>query len=199
MAWRTLEAPSCFETQPSPAPQHEGCGGALQAGLPAVIILVFTVLLYAVAAAMLGAAARHRDGRAKAAAVEAWGDFLRLIPRLAVGVIGSGYLARALPQDIVVSLLGPKSGIAGLVIACVSGALTPGGPVVGYSLGSAAIKAGAGLPQIVAYVTAWSLYTFNRVLIWELPIMPKRFVWLRLLVSLPLPFLAAGLIMVWEG
>jgi hypothetical protein len=31
------------------------------------------------------------------------------------------------------------------------------------------------------------------LVIWEVPMMPPRVVWLRALVSLPLPFLAAGL------
>jgi hypothetical protein len=43
-------------------------------------------------------------------------------------------------------------------------------------------------------VTGWSLYTISRVIVWELPLAPWWFVRLRLLVSLPLPFIAAGLV-----
>ena len=86
------------------------------------------------------------------------------------------------------------SAVTGIfAIASVAGALTPGGPVVGFALGSAALKAGAGLPQIMAFVTGWSLYTLNRMLVWEIPFMPLWFVRLRLVVSLPFPFLAAWL------
>ena len=73
----------------------------------------------------------------------------------------------------------------------IGGALTPGGPVVGFSIGAAALKSGAGAPQVIAYSTAWALYAIHRLMIWEVPMMPPRIVWLRAAVSLPLPFMAA--------
>src|SRR5262249_25988136 len=120
-------------------------------------------------------------------------EFLLLLPRIGIGVIGSGFVAQAVPNDWVAAWLGPESGFLGVAIATVGGALTPGGPVVGFSLGAAALKSGAGAPQVIAYSTAWALYAIHRLIIWEVPMMPARVVWLRALVSLPLPFLAAGL------
>lgn len=158
-----------------------------------MIIILVTALLYVIVGVLLLAALRRRDGTARNALMFTLWDFVNLMPRLAVGIIGAGFLARVLPQDLVTTLLGPGSGLLGIAGASVAGALTPGGPVVGFALGSAALKAGAGLPQIVAFVTAWSLYTLNRVLVWEIPFMPMRFVVLRVLVSLPFPFLAAWL------
>jgi hypothetical protein len=73
----------------------------------------------------------------------------------------------------------------------VGGAFTPGGPVIGFSIGAAALKGGAGAPQVIAYITAWALFAFQRVLIWELGVMPPRLVWLRIVASLPVPILAA--------
>jgi hypothetical protein len=119
-------------------------------------------------------------------------EFVRVIPRLAVGIIGSGFIAAALPQDIIGRWLGPDSGILALIIVTIAGALTPGGPVVGFALGAAALKGGAGAPQVIAYSTAWALFAFPRLIVWELPMMPPRVVWLRVLVSLPIPLLAAA-------
>jgi hypothetical protein len=119
-------------------------------------------------------------------------DFLRLIPRIFIGVVGSGYLAEALPQDVVGRWLGAESGAFGIALATIGGFLTPGGPVVGFSIGAAALKGGAGAPQVIAYVTAWALFAVQRVFLWELPVMPARIVWLRVAASLPLPFLAAA-------
>jgi uncharacterized membrane protein YraQ (UPF0718 family) len=118
-------------------------------------------------------------------------EFLRLLPRIVVGVIGSGYIAAVLPQNLIGQWLGPDSGVTGLIIAVVGGAITPGGPVVGFSVGAAALKSGAGAPQVIAYSTAWALYALQRVFVYEIPMMPPRVVWLRAAVSLPLPFLAA--------
>jgi uncharacterized membrane protein YraQ (UPF0718 family) len=125
-------------------------------------------------------------------------DFLRLIPRLVFGVIGAGFLAEVLPQDIIVAWFGPESGITGLTIASVVGAVTPGGPVVGFAIAATALKSGAGAPQVIAFVTAWSLYSVQRLVMWELPVMDGKAVWVRIAVSLPLPFLAAAIAMLAE-
>jgi hypothetical protein len=122
-------------------------------------------------------------------------DFIRVVPRIALGVIGSGYIAAVIPQEIITGWLGPDSGWSGVTTAVIAGAATPGGPVVGFSIGAVALKAGGGAPQVVAYVIAWALFAFQRLILWEIPFMPARFVWFRAAVSLPFPFLAAGIAM----
>jgi hypothetical protein len=120
-------------------------------------------------------------------------DFVRVVPRIALGVVGSGYIAAVIPQEIITGWLGPDSGWSGVLTAVIAGAATPGGPVVGFSIGAVALKAGGGAPQVVAYVIAWALFAFQRLILWEIPFMPARFVWFRAAVSLPFPFLAAGI------
>ena len=112
-----------------------------------------------------------------------------------VGVLGSGFIAEIMPQQAIATWLGPNSGIAGTAIASVAGALTPGGPMIGFAIGVAALKSGAGAPQVIAYSTAWALFAVHRIFLWELPMMPARIVWLRAAASLPLPFLAAWIAM----
>lgn len=118
-------------------------------------------------------------------------DFLHLIPRIALGVVGSGFIADVMPQRVIGPWFGPESGFVGVLTATIAGALTPGGPVVGFSIGAAALKSGAGAPQVIAYSTAWALFALQRLIMWEVPMMPPRVVWLRAAASLPLPFLAA--------
>jgi uncharacterized membrane protein YraQ (UPF0718 family) len=119
-------------------------------------------------------------------------EFLHLLPRIGIGVIGSGYIAEVLPRALIAPWLGPESGLTGVLIATLGGALTPGGPVVGFAIGAAALKGGAGAPQVIAYSTAWALYAVHRLVLYEVPMMPPRVVWLRALASLPLPFIAAA-------
>ncbi len=155
------------------------------------LYIVEAMLWLLVAALALAAAVRgrilFRDGLR-----EGTMDFLRLLPKVLIGVVGSGFIAAIMPPDITARYLGPDSGFLGVLIAVISGAFTPGGPVVGFSIGAAAIKSGAGAPQVIAYITAWALYAVQRFFLWELPVMPRRLVWLRLLASLPLPFLVAA-------
>lgn len=159
-----------------------------------MIVLAFTLFLFAIVGVCVFIAWRRRDGSMEAGLKEAGIDFWHLLPRLAVGVIGAGFIAKAMPQDVVAAWLGPSSGLGGVTMATIAGALTPGGPVVGFAVGAAALKAGAGLPQVAAFVTGWSLYTLHRVGVWEIPTMPVRFVVTRMAVSLPFPFLVAGVI-----
>jgi uncharacterized membrane protein YraQ (UPF0718 family) len=158
-----------------------------------MVLLALTVVVYGVVAWLMFVAWRRADGSLGLSLQAARREVLYLLPRLGLGVIGSGFIARALPQERIIDWFGEGSGVIGVALAALAGALTPGGPVVGFALGAAALKAGAGLPQVMAFVTGWSLYTVNRMLIWELPLMPAWFVRIRLLASLPLPFLTAGL------
>jgi hypothetical protein len=121
----------------------------------------------------------------------AWREFLMLLPRIAIGMVGSGFIAELLPSKLVPAWLGADTGTGGLALATALGALTPGGPVVGFSIAAAALKSGAGAPQIIAYTIAWALFALPRLLAFEIPAMPARVVWLRAAVSLPLPFIAA--------
>ena len=122
-------------------------------------------------------------------------DFINIVPRIGLGVIGSGYIAAVIPQEVITGWLGPDSGWLGVLAAVVAGAATPGGPVVGFSIGAVALKVGGGPPQVIAYVVAWALFAFQRLILWEIPFMPAKFVWFRAAVSLPFPFLAAALAM----
>ena len=147
-------------------------------------LLFFIAAVLALIAAMRGRLVLRDSAR------EGAFDFLRLMPRIMLGVIGAGYIAALLPQDTVGRWLVADSGVLGLAIAVIGGALTPGGPVIGFSIGAAALKGGAGTPQVIAYTTAWALFAFQRLFIWELGVMPRRLVALRIAASWPLPILA---------
>lgn len=153
--------------------------------------LFVNVVLWAVVAAVALTAATRSRFLLREGATQGTLDFFRIIPRIFLGVVGSGFLAEIMPQQFVIQSLGPNSGVVGICIAIVAGALTPGGAVIGFALGATALKAGAGAPQVIAYSTAWALLALQRVVGWEIPMMPARVVWLRVAVSLPLPFLAA--------
>jgi uncharacterized membrane protein YraQ (UPF0718 family) len=155
-----------------------------------IIGFVIGVLLWLLVVTLALTAAMRSKALFREGAWEGGRDFVVLIPRVMIGVVGSGYIAAIMPQDLITTWIGPGSGVVGIVIATLVGAATPGGAVVGFAIGAAALKGGAGAPQVIAYSTAWSLYTIQRMLNWEIHMMAPRFVWLRAAVSFPLPILA---------
>src|SRR6516162_1292661 len=174
-----------------------GCAGALVDGLRrgtarkgAMIFIIINLLLWVLVAALGLTAAVRSKALFREGAAEGARDFVLLLPRILIGVVGSGYIAAIMPQDLITTWIGPQSGLLGITIATLAGAVTPGGAVVGFSVGAAALKGGGGAPQVIAYSTAWSLYALTRLINWEVAMMPARVVWLRAIVSIPLPFLA---------
>jgi hypothetical protein len=155
-----------------------------------ITFLVVNLLLWVLVAALALTAAVRSKALFREGATEGARDFVMLLPRILVGVVGSGYIAAIMPQDQITTWIGPNSGLLGVTIATLAGAVTPGGAVVGFSVGAAALKGGGGAPQVIAYSTAWSLYALTRLINWEVAMMPARVVWLRAAVSVPLPFLA---------
>lgn len=153
--------------------------------------LAINIVLWLIVAVMAVMTAKRSGALMRGTAQQGGLEFVKLLPRIMIGVMGSGYIAAALPHDLVGQWLGESSGLLGIAIATLAGALTPGGPVVGFALGAAALKGGAGAPQVIAYTTAWALFAFPRLLTFELPILPIQVVWLRVVASLPVPFLAA--------
>ena len=109
--------------------------------------IVIDIMLWLVVAALgFIAALRGRvllnDG-ARDGAVE----FIHLLPRIAIGVVGSGFVAEVLPKALIAPWLGPESGLTGVIIATLGGAFTPGGPVVGFSIGAAVTAGPPPLPE----------------------------------------------------
>jgi hypothetical protein len=157
--------------------------------------LIIDIILWGSVAALAFLAWQRGRAVLVSSAREGAMDFITIVPRIALGVIGSGYIAAIIPSEVITGWLGPNSGWSGVLAAVIAGAATPGGPVVGFSIGAVALKSGGGAPQVIAYVVAWALFAFQRLILWEIPFMPVRFVWFRAAVSLPFPFLAAAIAM----
>ncbi|WP_416881592.1 hypothetical protein [Marivita sp.] len=115
-----------------------------------------------------------------------------LMIRLPLALLAASFLMQVLPVAALVPVIGPQSGLSGIILASVIGGLMPGGPMTSFPLALVVLQGGAGVPQIVALITGWSVFALHRVLAYEAPLMGWRFVALRLVSSLILP-VAAGL------
>jgi uncharacterized membrane protein YraQ (UPF0718 family) len=142
-----------------------------------------------------GAIVYLRDGATKAVAIlgNDLGLFADMLPKMAAGCLVSAFVTRLLPREVVARLVGTESGLLGLLIATVMGAALPGGPLTIYPVAGAFLVLGADAGTAIAFITAWNLLGYNRALIWEMPFFGGDFVFWRILVAIPLPFVAGAL------
>jgi uncharacterized membrane protein YraQ (UPF0718 family) len=147
-------------------------------------------------ALVLGFFAFRRSTAKSRDAMRAAGErFVEIMPRIALALLAAGFLAVLIPSEPVARFIGPESGFFGVLLASIVGGFIPGGPILSFPLVVVLYKAGAGLPQLIAFLTAWSVFAFHRVLIYEVNLMGWRFSAVRLISSIILPPLAGLLAM----
>jgi uncharacterized membrane protein YraQ (UPF0718 family) len=66
-------------------------------------------------------------------------------------------------RETIERLLGVGSGWRGILLACIAGALIPGGPYVYYPIAGGLLQSGASLGVLVAFVTAKNLWSVSRL------------------------------------
>lgn len=112
-----------------------------------------------------------------------------LSPKIVAGIFIASTLPLLLPRNKVALWIGKDSGLRGIALACLAGAAIPGGPMMIFPLAAGLMTAGAEIGAITTFLTSWSLLGLNRTLIWEFSFFAPEMVWLRWIVSAPLPLL----------
>jgi uncharacterized membrane protein YraQ (UPF0718 family) len=115
--------------------------------------------------------------------------WLTVLPKVAAGVLVAAFLRLLLPKEVVARWIGERSGVRGLVVATLAGAIIPGGPMTIFPIATALYLSGADRGSTIAFITAWLTIGINRAIVWELSFFGAEFVILRTLVSLPIPIL----------
>jgi uncharacterized membrane protein YraQ (UPF0718 family) len=154
----------------------------------------FDFVIYGLAAT-LTVAAYLRDPSLPAVGLRASGQLLLdVMPRLVGALVMTGMLQALIAPEWIQHWLGRGSGHRGILAGFVAGVLTPGGPLVSFPIIAVFYKSGASLSALVCYITSWSLFGFQRILVWELPFMGPRFVMARVLPTLVFPLVAGYLV-----
>lgn len=145
-----------------------------------VLAIIFGGIVYA-----------RGDKRQNEAFAFALGQAIVILPRIIAALLTASVVSTMIPSETIAAYLGRESGLTGILISVAAGAIMPGGPIVVFPVAVLLKAAGAGIPQIIAFITAWSIFAAHRILIYEITMIGWRFTALRLLVCLPAPFIAA--------
>lgn len=116
--------------------------------------------------------------------------FGTMLPKVLAGCLIGAFVTLLLPRETIVKWVGADSGISGILVATVAGAILPGGPFTIYPVAGAFLIAGADVGAACAFVISWTLIGYTRAIVWELPFFGLDFVTWRILFSLPLPILS---------
>jgi uncharacterized membrane protein YraQ (UPF0718 family) len=124
---------------------------------------------------------------------------LEITPRMLAAFALAGLIQAVVPQEAIVKWMGQGSGTRGILIGMILGSVTPGGPMTHFPIIASLFKVGVGIGPLVAYLTAWSLFGLQRIIMWEIPFLGAKVVAVRFAVSFFFPFLAGWLCeMLWE-
>jgi uncharacterized membrane protein YraQ (UPF0718 family) len=124
---------------------------------------------------------------------------LEIIPRMVAAFTLAGLIQAVVPQETIVRWMGQGSGAKGILIGMTLGSVTPGGPMTHFPIIASLFKVGVGVGPLVSYLTAWSLFGLQRIIMWEIPFLGPKVVAVRVAVSLFFPFIAGWLSeLVWE-
>jgi uncharacterized membrane protein YraQ (UPF0718 family) len=148
----------------------------------------YTILLLACFALILAFVAWREGGYDLAAEglIQGANVLLRVVPLLIAAFLTAGLVQTLVSEDVVSRWLGAESGWRGLALACLGGALIPGGPYVYYPIAGALLQTGAGLGTLVAFVTAKNLWSVSRIPM-EFALLGPRLTLIRFAVTLVLP------------
>jgi uncharacterized membrane protein YraQ (UPF0718 family) len=117
---------------------------------------------------------------------------VQILPLLAFAFIVAGMLQVLIPQELLSEWVGTESGMRGIFIGTVAGALVHGGPYVSLPVAAGLLRSGASVGTTVAFITGWSLWAFSRLPM-EVGIMGWRFTLIRIASTFFFPPIA-GLI-----
>ncbi|MDP2620549.1 MAG: permease [Hyphomicrobiales bacterium] len=157
-----------------------------------------TTVLWSIALACGVIAYRRSDDSFRRGLKIAWRYALVVGPRIVLAMLLAGILVALIPNEVIARWLGDEAGFRGILLASLVGGIIPGGPILSFPIALALFKAGVGVPQLVAFLSGWSVFAMHRVIIYEIPLLGWQFTAVRLLVSLALPPISgilAGLLM----
>jgi uncharacterized membrane protein YraQ (UPF0718 family) len=162
--------------------------GSNQMLFPTLIMGLIAVLLIVIGASR--GQNEHVEGLSKGFHMT-----ITILPMLIFAFIAAGMIQVLVPHEILTRWIGKESGIKGIFIGTVVGALTPGGPYVSLPIAAGLLRSGAGVGVMVAFLTGWSLWAVQRLPM-DIGIMGWKFAVIRFFSTFFFPPIA-GIIAHW--
>ena len=112
-----------------------------------------------------------------------WDFFIEMILILPAVMLILGLFTVFVPKEIVVKYLGKTSGIKGIILAIILGALPTGPLYVAFPMAAALLKKGAKISNIIVFLSAWACIKIPQEIV-EFQFLGPQFMLLRLSLTI---------------
>lgn len=136
------------------------------------VILIITVILISIF-----------PDRKGAVISTSWDFFIEMMLILPAVMVILGLFAVFVPKETVVKYLGKTSGIKGIILAIIIGALPTGPLYVAFPMAAVLIKKGAKISNIIVFLSAWACIKIPQEMV-ELQFLGPQFMLLRLILTI---------------
>lgn len=126
-------------------------------------MLIPTIVMGTVAIVLLLTAYLKGQGQHISGLKAALHMTVEMLPLLACALIVAGMAQVLVAREVTSKFIGTESGLRGIFIGTLAGALVPGGPFVSLPIAMGFLRSGAGVGTMVAFLTGWSLWAFGRL------------------------------------
>ncbi len=116
--------------------------------------MAFTIILYAGAIVFLLVSFFKDRGKTKLALKKAWKSFENILPQFIAIIIIVGIVLAVLNAQTISALIGKESGLIGVAILLVIGAITLMPAYVAFPLAASLLHSGGGYMQLAAFISA---------------------------------------------
>lgn len=121
--------------------------------------------------------------RLEAVTTTSWDFFIEMMWILPAVMVIMGLFAVWSSKEMVVKHLGKTSGIKGIILSLVLGALPTGPLYVAFPMAAVLIKKGAKISNIVVFLSAWACIKIPQEMV-ELQFLGAQFMLLRLILTI---------------
>ena len=126
-------------------------------------MLIPTIIMGVLALTLLSIGYFRGQGQHLTGLKSALSMTVQILPLLVFALIVAGMVQALLPRELISRWVGVESGMRGLLVGTVAGALAPGGPYVSLPIAAGLLRSGAGIGTMVAFLTGWSLWAVSRL------------------------------------
>ncbi|MBO8128672.1 MAG: permease [Peptococcaceae bacterium] len=112
----------------------------------------------------------------------------QVLPLILIAFAVAGLLQTVISKETVSKWLGKESGIKGIFLGALAGALVPGGPYVFFPLAATFLVSGAEIGTVIAFLAAKNLWTLSRLPI-EIALLGSHITLVRYAVTFIFPVL----------